>query len=651
MNKAVVSLFLISFLAASLLGAVNAEPENEMHEQSSVVEESKAATAVAEIDIALEEQLEATLGMGFVPNDLETFQRILNSVDNTTPVETWVRVHGYEVLRLVINENDLEGALKLAESVRERAEASNNANAITEINTIIGEAYIQRDRNDEAHLIVPTIQQQLAQVTNPRIQYHASHLIARTLMHFGEFAEALEYMLQAHAVISVTDNANTQRRRQFLNLHIARLQSNLGNYRASIDTANATIDDSIRHGLTDRLPEIYLIRAYAKQYLYGPSEEQLAAFLEAAESAKQVGDKRVEMLAYNNAGATELLMNNYANAQVYLEQGIAMAKRIGNVNERSVTEFNLGYIKVLQGNYEEGLAEMETAAEVFKSFALPREVSIILSHLANAYELAGEYQLQAATLKEKTDIQEELFQTERDNVISELQVRYEAEEKSLQIQILEQQTKLQQQQLEGQKRQQFFMVLTAFLLFVIIILTGLAYRHSNKINTLLNKANRKLHIQSFHDPLTGLYNRRAIHDFFLADRREANHSHGIYLIDIDYFKRINDQHGHDVGDTVLVEMGNRLKSCLRENDLVIRWGGEEFLIVIKRIQAEQLAEFADKITHEISKQPIAGVEISVSGGGTLYTHSDASNWEATLKQIDQLLYQSKNTGRGEITVA
>lgn len=651
MNKAVISLFLTSLMVGFFAGAANAEPENEVHKQSSVVATNNAATAAAEIDIALEEQLEATLGMGFVPHDLETFQRILNATDSTTPIETWVRIHGYEALRLVISENDLEGALKLAESVRERAEVSGNANAITESNTIIGEVYIQHDRNDEARLIIPTIQQQLAQASNPRIQYHAHHLIARTLMRFGEFAEALEHMLQAHAVISATNDANTQRRRQFLNLHIARLQSNLGNYRASIDTANATIDDSLQHGLTHRLPEVYLIRAYAKQYLNGPSAEQVVAFLEAAESAKQEGNDRVEMLAYNNAGATELLIGNYAEAQGYLEQGIAVAKRIGNVNERSVTEFNLGYIKVLKGNYQEGLAEMETAAEVFKTFALPREVAIILSHLADAYEQAGEYQLQAATLKEKTNIQEELFQTERDSVISELQVRYEAEEKSLQIQILEQQTELQQQQLESQQRQQFFMVLTAFLLFVIIILTGLAYRHSKKINTLLNTANRKLHVQSFHDPLTDLYNRRAIHDFFLADRREADHSHGVYLIDIDYFKRINDEHGHDVGDAVLIEMGSRLKSCLRENDLVIRWGGEEFLIVIKRIQAEQLAEFANKITHEITKQPIAGVEISVSGGGTLYTHSDANNWEATLKQVDQLLYQSKNTGRGEITVA
>lgn len=629
----------------------------QLEPEVSQVSNSNTATQPPERDPEIESELEAVLGMGFVPNDREVFASLLDRINDTTPIETYVRAQGYQILSLTITDDDLPQALEVAEQLVLRALESGNANAIAEAYIVFAEAQLQKDKVDAVRDLLPEIQKYLPSVTNPRVQYHGNNLIARALTRFGEFALALEHMLEAHAIISNTNDANTQRRRQFLNIHIARLQANLGNYSATIATADTTIEESLRYGLTERLPEIYLVRAYAQQYLNGPSPEIVEAFLEAAKSGAAVGDGRVEMLGYNNAGAAELLQGNLNEASQYLQQGIEVATRIGNVNERSVTEFNLGYIKVLQGEHQQGIEEMLAAAEVFKSFALPREVSILLSHIADAYEIAGMYQEQAAVLKEQNEMQTTLFETERDRVLSELQVRYQADEKSLQIQILEQDAQLREQRLRGQQRNQQYSIAIAILLFIIILLTAYAYRKSRKVNFLLNKANAELNEQSLRDPLTGLYNRRAAQKKFLDERRVFQGEHGLLLVDIDHFKSVNDTYGHNVGDEILVQVGERLRNATRTNDMVMRWGGEEFLLILESIDENELANLAMKILNHVCQKQYqtskGNISISLSGGATPISSSEINvieNWEEKLKLADEMLYLSKEKGRNQIHI-
>ncbi|RUO20833.1 hypothetical protein CWE08_06950 [Aliidiomarina iranensis] len=643
--------------AASLSFDAAASFEPELAEMATAEGADSNADSQPQQDASIEAELEGVLGIGFVPRDPTAFANILAKVTNHTPIETYVRANGYQVLTLAIAEQNLPAAIALGEEIIARALATENANAITEAHIFLAEAYLQNDRPEDAQSLITDIEPLTGGITNPRVQYHSKHLMARIFIRFEEFARALEYMLEAHSIISNTNDANTQRRRQFLNFHITRLQANLGNYSAAIETANATIEESLRYGLTERLPDIYLVRAYAQQYEQGPSAELVREFLRAAEEAAIVGNGRVEMLGYNNAGAAELLMGNLEAASTYLEQGIAVATRINNVRERSVTEFNLGYVKVMQGNYEQGIAEMLAAADVFKTFALRREVSILLSHIADAYEMAGMYQEQAAVLKEQNEMQTALFQTERDKVISELQVRYEADEKSLQIQLLEQEALLQTQQLQGQQRNQQYAIAIGVLLLVIILLTTYAYRKSRKINQLLSRVNHELNEQSLRDPLTSLFNRRVVQKHFLDERRNYKGTHGLFLIDVDYFKNVNDTYGHDVGDEVLIEVSKRLVAITRESDMVIRWGGEEFLLLIENVDHDGLASFASKILQSVCAKHYhtskGAIPVTISGGGLTVEACKTNiidNWDEKLKQADKLLYQSKDNGRNQIHV-
>lgn len=612
-----------------------------------------SSRVIAQQDPTLEAQLDALMDGDFTPSDRAALDELLRNVDVSTPVETFVRAQGYLTLALALEQKQ-SAALAIAKEVQIIATKSGNPNAITEAQIDIAEVYLATGETERALEEARKVEALLEETTRPRVRYHANHLIARALPQNGLLSEALEHLLAAQTLIPLTKPSEQQRRRQFLNLHLARIQANLGRWQASADTAERAIEDALRSGNENHLADLYLVAAYSRQYQYGPSDEIVEAFLKAAESGRLLNNPRVEMLAYNNAGAAKLLMEEFDEAKLYLEQGLAVAKRIGNVNERSVTEFNLGYIKVMQGQHEQGLKEMLAAAAVFNSFAHKREQAILLTHIARAYEIAGNYQKQAEVLKQQIQMTSELAAEERDQKINELEVRYQAAEKSYEIKLLEQQANLQEQELNNERRKQQLFILAAGSLVLLILLFAFGYRKTRRLNHLLNEANAELHEQSLRDPLTGLYNRRAIYEQLLRDdKRLYTGDHAVFIIDIDHFKAINDEHGHNVGDEVLIEFGRRLKHAVRKTDMAVRWGGEEFLLVLEHVNAEQVLQVARKLLNEISDSAFhtsAGrLHITLSGGCKVIASSQATpNWEATVRDVDQLLYQAKAEGRDRI---
>ncbi len=147
----------------------------------------------------------------------------------------------------------------------------------------------------------------------------------------------------------------------------------------------------------------------------------------------------------------------------------------------------------------------------------------------------------------------------------------------------------------------FRVLVTLTTMFLMALLLFIQHR---RLNQELRRTNLVLQEASLTDPLTGLRNRRYFSATIESDVSQALRSHAdgrdphtrdlvFYLIDADNFKEVNDQYGHDVGDKVLVEMAHRLSSSIRHSDVLVRWGGEEFLIVSRytdRAEAELLAQ-------------------------------------------------------------
>ena len=173
------------------------------------------------------------------------------------------------------------------------------------------------------------------------------------------------------------------------------------------------------------------------------------------------------------------------------------------------------------------------------------------------------------------------------------------------------------------------------------VLTGLA---------LLHMRLGRLNLENVTDALTGLFNRRGM-QAALDGWLQQGAAFSLILIDIDYFKRVNDQHGHDVGDQVLEFLAQKMRECSRGSDLLCRSGGEEFVILLPGAPLEVALQVAERLrqTVEASVSP-TGSGLTLSAG-VAYWSAGAESVKALLKRADEALYRAKGEGRNRVICA
>ena len=166
----------------------------------------------------------------------------------------------------------------------------------------------------------------------------------------------------------------------------------------------------------------------------------------------------------------------------------------------------------------------------------------------------------------------------------------------------------------------------------------------------------ELREQSLHDPLTGLHNRRYVNETLGREMIQAERENlpvSIILADIDYFKKVNDTYGHQAGDSVLIEIAHLIKKYARGSDIICRYGGEEFLLVLLNTTMESAAERADEIRQTAAAHRIhyeqETIMVTISFGLATYPEH-GTNAEELIIKADQALYQSKHAGRNRVTI-
>ena len=166
----------------------------------------------------------------------------------------------------------------------------------------------------------------------------------------------------------------------------------------------------------------------------------------------------------------------------------------------------------------------------------------------------------------------------------------------------------------------------------------------------IEKKNKELNITVDTDNLTKLLSRRKI-DGILENEinrcERFNHTFTVTILDIDYFKAVNDTYGHNIGDEVLIEFANVLKSQIRKTDFVGRWGGEEFVIVLPETNKESAVILLEKIRQEIESHTFKTVKTkTASFGVSQFQKGDTVN--TIIKRADNALYEAKNQGRNRV---
>ena len=152
------------------------------------------------------------------------------------------------------------------------------------------------------------------------------------------------------------------------------------------------------------------------------------------------------------------------------------------------------------------------------------------------------------------------------------------------------------------------------------------------------------------DSLTGLHNRVKL-DSILAqelDRaKRYKHNVGVLVLDIDYFKNVNDMHGHLIGDEILIAIAKNIQENIRSSDYIFRWGGEEFIVICLEVNKTDITTFAEEIRSKVSQQEFAKVGYkTISIGATINNTEDTV--KSILQRADEALYEAKENGRDKV---
>lgn len=185
------------------------------------------------------------------------------------------------------------------------------------------------------------------------------------------------------------------------------------------------------------------------------------------------------------------------------------------------------------------------------------------------------------------------------------------------------------------------------------------------------QAEEKIRNLAFYDPLTQLPNRRLLLDRFgvtIAACRRSQRYSALMFIDLDNFKPLNDEHGHDVGDLLLIEVAHRITACVREMDTVSRFGGDEFVVMLhelskeRDVSARRASEIAEKIRHSLGKPYKMKIEREEGGSPRVVEHrctasvgvvlfdQHCSSSEDLLRMADNAMYQAKKGGRNQVRI-
>jgi two-component system, cell cycle response regulator len=196
----------------------------------------------------------------------------------------------------------------------------------------------------------------------------------------------------------------------------------------------------------------------------------------------------------------------------------------------------------------------------------------------------------------------------------------------------------------------------AFGLFFIFPLMRIQVREEGKlraITALLSDRSKKMEHAALTDGLTGMQNRRYFDDAlkeYLDEFRRIDKPVGLMILDLDHFKKVNDTHGHDVGDEVLREVAGCLRDMTRYHDVVARLGGEEFAVLAPNMEIDSFTRFAERIRKAIALRPVmAGdlrLEVTASVGVAIWNRNETAS--ELYRRADKQLYEAKRAGRNRV---
>ena len=466
-------------------------------------------------------------------------------------------------------------------------------------------------------------------------------------------------------------------------LHIGDLYSTLNQtslahtyYRDALESIEKTNDSRLLGIIKTRLGALLLKTSTPIQAI--ESIENGLKHLDATDDVGAIAEAKMLL------GSALVEHGDTQNGRKLLQEAMAFAQSSGQLKLMQEGRLALARAYMKEQSFELALAEARTGTVEARKHRDLREQISFLSLQLNAFVSVGEFKKALDIQSVIQQLREALLDSENKSAIEGLQAEIEVIRQSHTLEKLEESKQLALAQAEQEKLQTTLVwsISLAALLFTFLIWSRYKQRQQTIIlrrevrqqtltlqekNEELQAAYRTLEEVSLRDPLTSLYNRHYLESQLPGEIRRSQFSSNqstdtnkskqdllCLLIDIDHFKRINDDYGHIAGDKVLTSFAQVLKHVFRLTDLIIRWGGEEFLVVCRQSNREELPELAERCREMVASTPFdIGLEkpinITCSIGFSLLPPDKKDNfdmaWERTFAVVDYALYAAKLSGR------
>ncbi|HWH84094.1 MAG TPA: GGDEF domain-containing protein [Burkholderiaceae bacterium] len=388
----------------------------------------------------------------------------------------------------------------------------------------------------------------------------------------------------------------------------------------------------------------------------GERETALRCYEEALALAALAQAPRLEARLLSNISDTYTRLGRPADALRAADRALVIVRRHHDESAERLLINNAGIAKIGLGRIAEGKRDLARLLELWQRNGETGWQVGTLREFGEALAAAGDARGALELYHRERALSAELMRTNRAIALKELQSRNDAEARQRDIELLARDNALKTEALSNRDLQQRIWALLAAVMLLAIVLVAILYRRVRETHARLAASHLQLQAQSERDPLTNLANRRHFQAVMTGLGRDGGFEGALLLVDIDHFKHVNDSHGHACGDQVLIEVANRLNEAVRSDDLVVRWGGEEFLILVPRAGPEQAEQMAARVLRVIGQAPIAAgatpearaLRVTASIGYARFPlppYGHPVPWEQAINLADMALYTAKNQGR------
>lgn len=323
--------------------------------------------------------------------------------------------------------------------------------------------------------------------------------------------------------------------------------------------------------------------------------------------------------------ARVLIGSNTQEAIRLLKRSLILSTKIDSKIHQLYAYRDLRVAEKQQGALAESLSYAEKEIALTEVIQKEREDNELVLVKAKLYSHKKEMEL--ASLKEKSELDE-----------------LELAKKNNEIKIVTQAREISELELIKNKYASFTLVA-----LLVICLLAVIFIYRQFINS--RKRTKELDYLVARDPLTNCYNRRILYDVMSRDFIDLSQfkNYSIIMVDIDHFKKVNDNYGHNTGDTVLIGIASILQQEVSQHDITVRYGGEEFCLVLPDSTPEQAMKMAETIRIKVEMSRFDDVEVTCSFGVTSIQFEAKSPTEL-IEQADIALYKSKANGRNQVTL-